>query len=84
MKKKINKYYVKDLEDRNRGLKKRLNAMDKAGRANHSGLHYWKRRALEVENDISAIQIIANGFLNSSPKVKAIREANMKMLQDEV
>lgn len=63
MVKKLNKYYVRDLEDRNRGLKKRLAAIDKASRANHRGLHYWKNRALEAENDLAAIKIIANGEL---------------------
>lgn len=63
MVKKLNKYYVRDLEDRNRGLKKRLALVDKASRTNHHGLHYWKNRALDAENDLAAIRILANGEL---------------------
>lgn len=46
---------IKQLEELNRGLKKRLNAVSKASVNNHNGMMYWKKRAIHLEGGLNVI-----------------------------
>ena len=50
---------IKTMEEHNRGLKKRLKAMQKASENNHNGMMYWKNEYIEAStNQVTGFGVI--------------------------